>query len=207
MSSLLKQLFLRTCSCLIYSGCCPADQALNCGGCITSCCTGPQDSKPAVAPWGLPLRAPGSSAVSITIPPCASLRSNLSGLELKGTIPAEGWELPPNLEALWLCRNLLHGVLPPQWEGLPDSLAEIRLDGNNLHGGRGRSLRVWSAAMAGSWLALNTLQHSRPSAPPALCVCVLVGGGGGVGGGVGGTACELAGRYSSLLAGGWPDES
>jgi hypothetical protein len=62
--------------------------------------------------------------------------------------------------------------------------------------GEGRSLRIWSAAGAGSWLALHALQHSPPSAPHALLS--------GRGSGRGRLPCHwLAGTAACLLADDW----
>jgi Leucine-rich repeat (LRR) protein len=61
--------------------------------------------------------------------PCKLLTSR--GLE--GSVPPDGWDLPPLLEVLSLGNNSISGTLPPAWQ-LPPALQQLFLWGNPIFG-------------------------------------------------------------------------
>ena len=92
-----------------------------------------------------------------------SLCRNLRGKGLEGTIPRNGWVLPPLIEVLDLNDNsFINGSLPDNWK-LPDGLKRLLLGANKLISGT--ISPAWQLPKGLKELALdrNQLQGSIPS--------------------------------------------
>lgn len=103
-------------------------------------------------------RAPHARAT-----PAPSACSNLLQLGLEGTLPSDGWDLPPQLMGLFLGSNRISGQLPEAWH-LPAPLLHLVLYNNSIGGPIPQNFSAsLPEGLRNLWLYDNALTGSIPS--------------------------------------------
>lgn len=95
--------------------------------------------------------------------PAPTACSNLLQLGLEGTLPSDGWDLPPQLMGLFLADNRISGQLPEAWH-LPAPLLHLVLYNNSIGGPIPQNFSAsLPEGLQNLWLSDNALTGSIPS--------------------------------------------